>query len=333
MTNDLKTTPKVAFVIVCWNNVDLLAECFESIDAQSYGNHVTVMLDNGSKDNSIEFTENSYPWVDVVAAGENLGFAAGNNRAIERALKTHADTQYVVFLNTDARIDKDWLATLVAFAGKKPKGALFQGTTLDYYDRQIVDSTHVYISRNGSGTQAGWRQPYLGIKGPRKVFGVNAAAAMISRSYIAAQPFEKLFDETMFMYLEDVDLSARATVMGWDNYLVPGAVAFHMGSASSSKRPGFSLYLTYRNNTAVLLKNLPTRTIIKMVPHIILADFHTIKHLRKSGRGRLSSNIIKGRLIGSLRLPLYIPAIHKLAPYRRSISREFMWNIMKIGEL
>lgn len=330
MTNPIN--PKVAFVLVCWNNADLLAECFESIAEQDYDGHVTIMVDNGSKDESVGLTNKNYPWAHVLEAGQNLGFAKGNNKGIVYIREKYPTLEYIVFLNTDARIGGNWLTTLLRFAEQKPKGALFQSTTLDYYDHNIIDSTHIYISRNGSGTQSGWRRPFIGIKGPRKVFGVNAAAAMISCNFIDQQPFKTVFDETMFMYLEDVDLSARATVMGWDNYLVPDTLAYHMGSASSGKNPGFSLYMTYRNNIAVLCKNIPTRMLLRMIPRIILSDYHTIRHLRNTNRNAYIPKILKGRIVGVIRLPLYFKQIVKMKSYRKQVSLQYLWAIMRIGE-
>jgi GT2 family glycosyltransferase len=324
--------PLAVFILVCWNNEDLLKECFESIKQQTYQNHKTIMVDNGSGDNSTEFTKKNYPWVEVLEAGVNLGFAKGNNRGVEYALQKYPQAAYFVFLNTDARLREDWLSTLINFAELKPRGALFQSTTMDYYDHNIVDSTHIFISRNGSGSQAGWRQPFLGFKGPRKVFGVNAAAAMLSRRFVDRQPFKHVFDETMFMYLEDVDLAARATVMGWDNYLVPGTLAYHMGSASSGKRPGYSLYMTYRNNIAVLVKNIPWPMLLKMFTGILRSDYHTMRHLRRTGQSEAIPKLIKGRLAGLLRLVLYLPGIIKMHRYRKAVSREYLWQLMRYGD-
>lgn len=323
--------PLVAFILVCWNNKDLLQECFESIAGQAYERRVTIMLDNGSSDGSVEYVRQHFPWVKTIDAGVNLGFAKGNNTAIRHAIQNYPEVEYFVFLNTDARLSADWLKTLIQFAAKKPRGALFQSTTLDYYDHEIVDSTHTYISHNGSGTQSSWRTPYAGDKGPRKVFGVNAAAALLSRKFLDAQPFKTAFDETMFMYLEDVDISARATVMGWDNYLVPGTLAYHMGSASSGKKPGFSLYMTYRNNIAVLVKNIPLTLLLRMIPAIVRSDRHTIRHLRRIGHKEAVPKLIQARLVGLLRLPLYSLSILRMRKYRRSISKTYLWQLMQTG--
>lgn len=327
----MKSNPKVVFIIVCWNNQDLLAECFDSIHMQTYKNCETIMIDNDSKDSSVEFTKQNYPWVNVYEAEANLGFAKGNNVALNYARELFPDYDYAVFLNSDARVAVDWVQTLIDFAETKPRGALYQTTTLDYYDHQIIDSTHIYISQNGSGVQGSWRSLLVGEKGPRKVFGVNAAAAMISRRFIEAQPFNRLFDETMFMYLEDVDLSARATIMGWDNYLVPGSFAYHMGSASSGKNPGFSLYMTYRNNIALLLKNIPASLLWKVLLLAMRSDIHTIRHLRRTGQGRAIPKLIKGRVVGFFRIPLYLPQIISMRRYRKTVNKHNLWALMLKG--
>lgn len=331
----IKNTPQplVAFILVCWNNRDLLEECFEAIKRQDYDNYITIMVDNGSKDDSVNFTKKNFQWVNVIETNSNLGFTEGNNRAISYVLEKYPEVKYFVLLNTDARIRDDWLSTMISFALMKPKGAEFQSTTLDYYNHDIIDSTYIYLSRNGSGTQAGWRVPLSGSIGPFRVFGTNAAAVLISRQFLDTQPFKTVFDKNLFMYLEDVDLSARATVMGWDNYLVPGTFAYHMGSASSGKNPGFSLYMTYRNNLAVLLKNIPFILFIKMIPEIITADYRTIKHLRRISQGKNIKMVIKGRLIGVIRLPLFMPSIVKMHPYRKTISKEYIWQLMNQGRL
>lgn len=331
MKNNLNTCPLVAFIIVSWNNEDILPECLESISKQTYKNHVTTLIDNGSRDNTVNLIKKAYSWVNLVDTKDNLGFAKGNNVAIKKTFEKNHDVKYVVLLNSDARLDKDWLKLQIDFASKKPNGAIFQGTTLDYYNHNIIDSTHIYISRDGQGTQANWRKPYIGEKGPMKTFGSNAAACMISRKFIDEQPFrDQLFDERFFMYLEDVDLATRALVLGWDNYLVPGARAYHMGSVSSGKNPGFSLYMTFRNNTALLMKNMPTSIFIKMIPLVIRSDFHTIKHLYKNKQGSAAQKVIKGRIVGILRFPLYL---RKMIIMKKSIniSKQYLWHIMNIG--
>jgi len=210
---------------------------------------------------------------------------------------------------------------------------MLQSITLDFYDPGIIDSTHVYISRIGQGTQGSWRHPIpFGYDvAPQKVFGCNAAAMMITRKFIEAQPFRDFFDETMFMYLEDVDVAARATVMGWDNFVIPGTRAYHMGSFSSAKKdPSYSLYMTFRNNTGLLIKNLPTKIIWLLLFKIIKADRAAIKHLKRIDKGYSAPAVVKGRLVSILYIPIFIIKRHKLKKYRK-VNSEYLWNLMRLG--
>jgi len=321
---------KAAFIVISWNNSDILEECFDSIRAQTYANHRTILVDNDSKDNSVEVARRCMPEATIIENDNNDGFAKGNNIGIAEALRD-PEVDYIVLLNSDARLAPDWLEKVIDFAATKPHAAVLQGTTLDYYDHGVVDSTHIYISRNGQATQGSWRDTYAAEFGPKKIFGANAAACLITRNFIEAQPFgAELLDETLFIYLEDVDLAARATVMGWDNYTVPGARAYHMGSASSGKRPGFSLYMTFRNNSAMLYKNLPAGLLVRLIPRIVRSDIDTIRHLRALGKPEAARKVIKGRLIGLLRVPLFIGK-RRVMNRNRRVSASYIWHLMRQG--
>jgi len=320
---------KVAFVIVCWNNCDLLNECFESVRSQSYQNISIIMVDNGSQDGSVTYVHQHFPAVRVIETGSNLGFAKGNNVGIREAL-TDPAVGFVALINTDARLERDWLEKIIEFAQQKPKGAAFQGTTLDYFDHSLIDSTHIFIARNGQATQSHYQKRYRYELGPKKVFGVNAAAAVFSRAFIEAEPFDDFFDETMFMYLEDVDVATRATVMGWDNYLVPGARAYHMGSKSSGKNPGFSLYMTFRNNLSVLVKNLPVPLLIKMAPRMMRADWQMFRWFRRQGMKKESWKMVQGRLAGLIYLPIVLLKRRRLSRLT-TIDPCYLWSLMEKG--
>ena len=328
----MKNNPKVTFILVCWNNEKLLAECLGSITAQTYKNHTTIMVDNGSKDESVARAKAAMPEIEVIETGSNNGFARGNNIGIKKAFED-PDVKYVALINTDAILEKDWLEKVVEFAQNKPHGACFQGTTLDYYQRKIIDSTHIYVNHRGQGVQANWKEFFHIELGPKKVFGVNAAACLISRAFIEAQPFKKLFDESFFMYLEDVDIAARATIMGWDNYLVPAARAYHMGSASSKEKSGLSsyaIYMTYRNNLGMIIKNFPLRIVFKILLAIPRADFEAVRHLIRLGEKNAAKKAVKGRAISILRAPLYIFLRYRLARFRK-LDTNYLWWLMNKG--
>lgn len=325
--------PKVAFIIVSWNNRDLLSECFDSIKSQNYANIDIYLVDNGSKDGSVQYIKKNYPEVKLIEEKQNQGFAKGNNIAIREGMKDK-QVKYFALLNTDARVGKNWTRSLVEFAESRPNIALMQGLTLDYYDHQVIDSMHIYIDKNGSAVQYGWRKKRdLEILHARKVMGVNAAAALYSRNFLEAQPFsDQYFDEDLFMYLEDVDISLRATIMGWDNYFVPKAVAYHMGSVSSDKKPDFSIYMTFRNNIPVLVKNMPLRLLIKFVLSMPLHDYRYRKELRKRGQFTAAKKLTKARFAS---FPLIVKLLHKRRILNKSgkhISYDYLNYLMISGK-
>ncbi|NCC99947.1 MAG: glycosyltransferase family 2 protein [Bacteroidia bacterium] len=327
----LKT--KVAYIVVSWNNKDLLEECIDSIDSQvTDADKVTYLVDNNSQDDTIQYVTAAYPDVRIMAQHENHGFAKGNNIGIREALKDE-QVEYIVLLNTDARLDTNWTQVLLDTARTKRNIATIQSVTLDYYDHQVIDSTHIYISRIGQGTQGAWRVPIASDTDipSHKVFGCNAAAVIITRKFIEAQPFDDFFDETMFMYLEDVDVATRATVMGWDNYVVPNTRAYHMGSVSSKKKdPSFSLYMTFRNNTGLLVKNLPLGILFRLLVKIPKADLAAIKHLRRTGRKTAIPAVIQGRLKSLQYIPLFLRKRKKLKPLR-VVDEDYLWKLMNRG--
>ncbi|HUD06358.1 MAG TPA: glycosyltransferase family 2 protein [Candidatus Saccharimonadales bacterium] len=323
----------VAYIVVSWNNQTIIGDCLKSIQLQDYKNKKKVLvIDNSSSDKTLEYLKDSFPEVEVLAQSENLGFAKGNNLGIVKALED-PDIEYVVLLNTDARLDKNWTTTLVESSKLRPLTATMQSITLDYYDPSIIDSTHIYISRNGQGTQGSWRQP-IATKAdvpPQKVFGCNAAAMLITRKFIEAQPFKNFLDQTMFMYLEDVDVAARASVMGWDNFVIPGTRAYHMGSVSSAKKdPSFSIYMTFRNNTGLLIKNLPAAILVRILVSLPKADRAAIKHLKRIGKPQAIPALIKGRVVSIGFIPIFLWKRHQLKNYRK-VNKYYLWQLMRRG--
>lgn len=323
---------KTYFIIVCYNNQTLIDGCIASIRNQTSKKYDIIFVDNGSSDKSVSHVKNKYPDITLIDNKKNLGFAIGNNIGIKSAME-HDDCRYVALLNTDATLDKNWLKTLVEFADQHPDGASFQTPTLDYYDHSILDSRGLTIDHKGRAVQLGYRSSYV----PRKshqVFGVNAAAALYSADFLKVQPYgEDYFDSDMWMYLEDVDIAARANIMGWKNWYVDGSFSYHMGSASSSKNPGFSVFMCYRNNSALIIKNLPFIFILKIIPGAIFTDFQTIIELLKHKNYRTIVSILKGRLWGVFRITTFVKKRRNLVSQNTTkIAKNSLWKLMQADE-
>jgi len=331
-TNQDHNSLGVGIAIVAWNNESIIDVCLDSVQNQTHKKIKTIVLDNDSADNTAAIVKENYPWANLIESNKNTGFSKGNNIIIKQFM-ADKDIDYIVLLNSDATIDPDWVSRLVQFAQDHEQLATAQGLTLDFYDHNIVDSTHIYVNRSGQAIQAGYGQARITVRDqPRKVFGVNAAACMISKKFLQNQPFDYVFDEDFFMYLEDVDFAARTFVMGWDNYIVPSAIAYHMGSTSSGKNPGFSVYMVNRNRLPMLIKNFPIITLLRLLPRMLIADIAELYRIARGKNYFIVYKFIMGRLKGLLITPLYISKRIKLSKFRKRSSKE-TWLAMDAGAI
>jgi GT2 family glycosyltransferase len=329
--NDL---PNVAVVIVSWNNREIIGQCLASVAAQRFPKEhlYTYVVDNGSDDDSVAFVQQTHPSVTVVEVGWNSGFAIANNIGIRRAIDEHA-VDYVILLNSDAALSPDWIAKMVTFATSRPRGACFQSLTVDGARRDFVDSRHLFVDRDLQAAQADYGQPVGGRHRTQRVFGVNAAAALYNTAFFAAQPFQDVLDEKMWMYLEDVDLSTRALMMGWENWTVAGPTAFHLGSASTNTRAsGFALRQTMRNQPVLWLTNFPAKTIWRAIPGIIRHDRGAVRHLKFTQQVGVVSQMLKGRMQGLGLIPYALRRRRQLKPFVR-LPREALDQFMTTGTL
>ena len=250
---------RATVVIPNWNGERFLDLCLGSLLDQTFGDFETIVVDNGSTDGSIDVVREHFPDVGVVELGENRGFAAAVNAGIEAS-----DTEFVVLLNNDTEQDRRWLEALVRAADAHSDAGLFASKLVDFHDRGVLDGAGDAMRLSGLPYRLGHGERDRGqFDEPGYVFGACAAAALYRKSL-----FEEvgLFDEDFVSYCEDGDLSFRAQLAGHRCFYVPGAVVYHMGSASTGgKRSLTATRLGSRNSFSLLVKNLP----LSAVPYIL----------------------------------------------------------------
>ncbi len=326
--------PHVAVVVVCWNNGSIITDCLQSVVAQRYpaDRLHTYVVDNGSTDGSQAIVVETMPNATLIELGWNSGFAIANNVGIRRA-RDNQRVSYVVLLNSDATLSRDWVSAMVSFAHSRPRGACFQSLTVDGLHPDRVDSRHLVVDQSLQASQNSYGQPVGAGHRTQRVFGVNAAAAMYSAAFLDAQPFADVLDEKMWMYLEDVDLSARALVMGWENWTVAGPVARHLGSASTKQRTsGFALRQTMRNQPILWLTNFPLRMVLCALPKVLRHDRGALNHLRATGQRDVIPQMLRGRLEGLLLIPYALARRRALRPHVR-VPAEGLQVFMSTGTL
>jgi GT2 family glycosyltransferase len=234
---------KLVAVVLNWNGgADTLA-ALESLDGIP-----TICVDNGSTDGSDREVAERFPAVDLLRTGANLGFAGGNNAGLKHALAGDAD--WVLLLNNDAVAEPGLAAALERAAQARPDAGLLACKILQ------LDGTVQYAgaSFNARLGYSG-RVSTTGLPGLRDVGRADGAALAVSR---AAAERAGLLDESLFMYVEDVEWSLRIRKAGFAVVLVTDALVRHKGSAASGGAASTAnLYYDTRNTIVVAERYLP----------------------------------------------------------------------------
>lgn len=307
----------VFIVIPNWNGADLIAECLESLGGQSQKQKL-VVVDNGSVDESVKIIEKKYPGVELLKKNKNHGFAGGVNIGIRYALNNGADA--IALFNNDAVADKHWLKKLVEQIDKeKSVGIVTSKLMLD--DRKHIDSTGDFYSIWGMPFPRGRNHFDEGqYDTTEAVFAASGGASLYRAEMLRDIG---LFDEDFFAYYEDVDISFRAQLAGWNVVYEPTAVAYHRLSGTSSKLGSFSRYHATKNFHYLYVKNMPGYLFWKYFILYLLQDL------------RLSAGSIKHRQL-TTHLKAEYEAIRKLPSIlkkRRRIQKNRKVSVGQIDKL
>lgn len=246
--------PRVVAVVLNWNGGDETLACLRSLRQASGVVPVPLLADNGSADGSVERALAEDPALHVLRLGANLGYAAGNNRALRHAFDV-LGAEWVCLLNSDVEVAPDTFGQLLAGVeaaqedDPRPVGAA--GPCLLYKDRpQVVWACGGRVGPRLNVTQL------LGHGGraqdgePADVDYVPGACLLVSR---LACERAGLLDEDYFCYLEDADWGVRMRRAGLRALAVPRARAWHALSASTGG--GYSAgrkYMTAVNSVRFL---------------------------------------------------------------------------------
>jgi N-acetylglucosaminyl-diphospho-decaprenol L-rhamnosyltransferase len=266
MPHDL--SPDITVIIVSWNVRDLLRSCLNSllaspgirwdhhtVDGDPAGTGSTaarqpltgevIVVDNASADGSVSMVAEEFPWVRLIASPENLGFTAGNNRAIPQSR-----SRYVLFLNPDTEVTGDALAAMVACLEDRPEIGVL-GPELRYGDGSLQSSRRRFptlmtalfestpLAWHWSGNP--WARRYHMDDVPPPAGGIQRVDWVVGAAFLVRREvIEQVggFDEGYFMYSEELDWCRRAVGAGWQVAFLAGAQVVHYEGRSSEQIAG-----------------------------------------------------------------------------------------------
>ena len=271
---------KVTVVIPNYNGLHFLDKCLNSMDAQTMKEVHTIVVDNGSTDGSIEYIRENFPWVELIAMGENTGFDHAVNVGIEKS-----KTPYVLLLNNDTEVEPEFVEELYKAVEASDDIFSVSSKMLNFTNRDIMDDAGDFYSVLGWQFQRGVGRAERVFAKPAKIFSSCAGAAIYRKSI-----FEKIgrFDESFFAYFEDIDIGYRAKIQGYKNVFCPTARVYHVGSGSSgSKYNDFKVSLSSRNSIYLIYKNMPIIQIVINLPALLVGYFVKWLFFVKKGFGRV----------------------------------------------
>lgn len=268
----------VDVVVVSYNSAAHLPRLYASLAAQTHANWRLILWDNASEPDQRPDPANAPPGTQVVQSPENLGFAAGNNRAAALG-----SGPFIAFLNPDAFPEPGWLSALLAAAQRWPQAGAFGSTQINASDESQWDGLGDVLFAAGIPYRAGFGRPRTGAPPPEgETFSACAAAMLIRR-----QVFEAVggFDERLFCFCEDVDLGFRLRLLRQASVQVPEAVVHHVGGASTGRRSAFADRLGVRNRLWVYAKCMPGLLFWPFLPaHLALSGLLLLSY-PLTGRG------------------------------------------------
>ncbi|MFH1552849.1 MAG: glycosyltransferase [Candidatus Omnitrophota bacterium] len=188
--------PKVAIIVLNWNGFDDTVECLESVQKLNYNNYKVVLVDNGSDNDEGSRLKGMFSDICLIRNKTNRGFAGKNNDGINWALKN--GFEYIVNLNNDCIVEKDWLFNLVN--GLRSVDADFASSRIMFYpETDLVYSDGDALLLNGFGIMVNYKRKYEGKNEKRPIFGACSAASIYSGKCLQSVKIKgnQFFDDLM----------------------------------------------------------------------------------------------------------------------------------------
>jgi hypothetical protein len=264
---------KVSAIVVNWSGKDVLSECLQSLLKQNYADLEIWVSDNGSEDGSQAMVKELYPSVHLLENGENLGFGSAVNRALVKA-----EGDYFLFLNNDLEVEPDCVGNLVGLLESDKEIGAAIPKILYHRDAQqpsLNNSTEI----NSFGVlvnYTGIAYPNLLGQQDNKDLTLTETACggifMFSREVYARVGG---FDEDLFLYHEDHDLSWRIRLGGWKLMVTPKAVCYHHYHFNKGVQ---KFYRSEKSRIYILLKNMECKTLILILPALVVVELAQIVH-------------------------------------------------------
>ena len=249
--------PSVAVVILNWNGQSFLERFLPSVLRTDYPNLQLIVADNASTDNSVSFTQQNFPQVQIIVNDKNYGFAEGYNQALAQL-----EADYFVLLNSDVEVPENWIKPVIdlmqsneSIAAVQPKIKWQQDKTMFEYAGAaggFIDSFGFPFCRGRIFDQ---------VEKDNNQYDTNVSIFWASGAafFIRSKAWREVggLDGDLFAHMEEIDLCWRLKNIGYKVMCCTAAEVYHVGGGTLNAGSSFKSYLNFRNNLIIMQKNLP----------------------------------------------------------------------------
>jgi len=287
---------KTAVVILNWNGEKYLNQFLPILLEHTQIPDVELIVaDNASTDNSLLLLAEKFPTVRTIVFDRNYGFAGGYNKALSQI-----EAEYYVLLNSDVEVTANWLSSMLEYMEQNKDVAACQPKIRSFYNRTYFEH---------AGASGGFID-YLGFPFCRgrvigkveedkgqfdtvaDVFWATGACLLIR-----SEVFHKVggLDDAFFAHMEEIDLCWRMNSRGYRIVCLPQSTVYHVGGGTLHVEHPRKTYLNFRNNLLMLYKNLPHKSLKKILFWRCVIDYAAAFQLFITGKPKNARSVIQAR--------------------------------------
>ncbi len=247
------TSNKILIILLNWNGKKDTLECLKSLEQVTYPHFSTIVIDNGSTDDSVSSLRSAFPEIPIFETKENLGFAGGNNVGIAWGLKK--DYEWILLLNNDIIVDPFFLHAFIASAQEEPKAKILGAKIYRYDEKEKIDHLGgLWNPKTVEFTSQafGMLDDGLSFETMQPVDYVCGAALFMHRS---VPETIGLLEPRYFLFWEETDFCCRAKRLGFEIWTAPKAKIWHKVSASFTGGKPQMHYFWWRSRLLWLERN------------------------------------------------------------------------------
>lgn len=320
-----QSVPRVSVIIPHWNGKQHLEVCLDALRRQTFADHEVILVDNGSTDGSADYAREYFPEVHLIELGENRGFTGACNAGY------HASRgEFVCLLNNDTEADPGWLVAIVAAFDEYPQAGAVATKMLLFDRRDHFHSAGDYYRVDGiPGNRGVWQRDIGQYERREPVFSACGGAAAYRRTMLEEIGF---LDDAFFFSCEDVDLSWRARLAGWEVIYSPEAVVYHKLKASGGSGVTGS-YHDGRNFLYIIWKNYPAGLLRAHAGDIARAQWRITREALGAWRGAAARAKLRGQLAGLFGFFRMWPARRRIQAARRVDDRTIEARLTRVDEV